>query len=225
MTMSPTPRVVADEIKQVLAALRDLGIVTYVNTVHESPTFVSWTTPGANYSNFLLTRDDLTVEGYLHWLETNQYSALLDDGSLLQLSYSLTAHEIVGHRLAFVPCPVVLDQGCRDFLEEGYSMSEVVRMQLQDPSNLYMKTSVRFDYDPDSAGEHHPAAHFTMNSADCRIACAAPMRVGRFLDFIFQHFYAARYQKHSYLRELQMSGWFRPTQIDRDRSSIHLNWA
>lgn len=223
--MTITPRVVADELKQIVDALRDLGIITYSNTVFESPSFVSWTTPGQTYESFLLSRDDLTVEGYLHWLETNQYSAVFEDGGLLQVSYSFSGHELVGHRLAYVPCPVSLDSHCRELLAEGEALSDVVRMQMRDPKNLFMKTSVRFDYDPLSAGTSHPASHFTMNSADCRIACAAPMRIGRFLDFVFQHFYEAHYRRHEYLRQFPLGGWFKPTLLSENRGSVHLNWT
>ncbi|WP_443054843.1 DUF2290 domain-containing protein [Streptomyces sp. NBC_00258] len=51
------------------------------------------------------------------------------------------------------------------------------------PTNMVLHSAIRFDYDPASASPGHPAAHLTINSAHCRIACAAPMHVGRFADF------------------------------------------
>lgn len=63
---------------------------------------------------------------------------------------------------------------------------------------MILHSAIRFDFDfdPGSAAPGHPAAHLTINSADCRIACAAPMHIGRFTDFIFRNFYPDLWKAH-----------------------------
>ena len=220
-----TSSAVARELRQTLSAFLEFGIASYTNQVAESRSRVTWHSYGTA-DEFLLSRDDLTVKGYLHWLENGHYSAVLADGSLLQLTYDFNGNTVTGHRLAYVPCPVdVTDKDSRELLDEGWPWGEVVRAQLTSAEHVQMKTAVRFDYDPANATLSHPASHFTMNTVDCRIACTTPMRVGRFLDFVFTTFYPSLHQQHSYLRSFTKSGWFETTIIEEQRIGLHFAWA
>jgi hypothetical protein len=96
----------------------------------------------------------------------------------------LVGSDIVAHRLAYIPCPFIVDT---EFLEEGDPIDEVVGMYVE-LSDVALRSPIRFDYDLLAAKENHPTAHLTLNSADCRIACVAPMHVLRFVDFTFRHF-------------------------------------
>lgn len=219
-----TPRSVATELRQILSALDEQGIVAFFNTVSEDTKRVSWNSP-ISHADFLLSRSDLTVRGYLHWLETSQFSALLFDGAILQLTYDFEGHTIVGHRLAYVPCPVdVMNQDSQDLLNE-YPWGDVIRMQLAQGEEVLMKSSLRFDYDPGHAAEDHPETHFTMNSTECRIACATPFRIGRFLDFVFRTFYPSLYSSNPYLAGFTKEGWFDSDIADVDRDRIHFSWT
>ena len=220
-----TPRSVATELRQVLAALDEQGLLAFYNTVSEDAARVCWHSP-VSHADFLLSRSDLTIRGYLHWLETSQFSGLLFDGSLLQVTYDFDGHSIVGHRLAYVPCPVDLtSQDCRELLDEGFPWGDVVRMQLERGEDILMKSSLRFDYDPRSAAADHPETHFTMNSTECRIACATPFRFGRFLDFVFRTFYPSLYAANPYLQGFPKDGWFEGDIAEVDRELIHFAWA
>lgn len=219
-----TPRAVATELRQTLDALREIGLVVYANSVLESPTRVSWHTPGKSEADFLLNRDDTTIDGYLHWLDQNFYSAVFRDGSLLQITYEFSGGEVSGHRLAFVPCPVKFDRVCYELLDEGYAIADVVRVQLSQLEKVMMKSTLRFDFDPANARENHPAAHFTLNSVDCRIACATPFRLGRFLEFVFRNFYPAAYSANPFLRSLDLDGWFKQSITEDERLGPHISW-
>lgn len=169
--MTVTSSAVAREIRQTLSALMEFGIASYTNQVAESGSRVTWHSYGTA-EDFLLSRDDLTVKGYLHWLENGHYSAILADGGLLQLSYDFDGARISGHRLAYVPCPVGLsDRVSRELIDEGWPWGEVVRAKLVALEDVQMKSAIRFDYDPANATVDHPESHFTMNTVDCRIAC------------------------------------------------------
>ena len=220
-----TSSVVARELRQTLAAFQEFGIAAYTNAVAETPGRVTWHALGTN-DEFLLSRDDLTVRGYLHWLENGHYSGLLADGALLQLTYDFAGNSIVGHRLAYVPCPVdVADAESRELLDEGFAWGDVVRSRLSTAEEVHMKTAVRFDYDPANANLDHPASHFTMNTVDCRIACATPVRVGRFFDFVFRTFYPRLYQEQAYLRSFTKTGWFDERMADEHRDNMHFAWS
>lgn len=220
-----TSSVVAREIRQTLGAFMEFGFATYTNTVLESPTRVTWHSTRGD-ADFLLNRDNLTIEGYLHWLESGHYSALMPDGALIQITYEFDASGIAGHRLAYVPCPVSInDRASRELLDEGFPWGDVIRMKLSETERVLMKTAIRFDFDPANAGENHPATHFTVNTVDCRIACATPLRLGRFLDFVFRTFYPALYREYDYLRSFTKDGWFDSTITDDDRSALHFAWT
>src|SRR5260370_23887527 len=66
-----------------------------------------------------------------------------------------------------------------------------------EPTGMVLRSSLRFDLDLAAARTGHPAAHLTINSSNCRIACTAPMHVLRFIDFIFRHFYPDIWVAHA----------------------------
>ena len=94
-------------------------------------------------ADFLVTRQHGTIEQYLHWLTTGAYSAVLLDASLLQITYDLIGSEVVAHRLAYIPCPFIVDT---EFLEEGNPIDEVVGMYVE-LSDVALRSPIRFDYD------------------------------------------------------------------------------
>jgi hypothetical protein len=217
-----------DEIANVLDYLSDAELTLNVNPVSgrewaEGPrrmTRVSWYGHDPKAS-FLVTRQHGTIEQYLHWVTTGAYSAVLLDASLLQITYELAGNNIVGHRLAYIPCPFIVDT---EFLEEGNPIDDVVGMYAE-LSDVVLRSPIRFDYDRKSARTNHPSAHLTLNSSDCRIACVAPMHVLRFTDFIFRHFYPALWEAHSPFFEAAAWRHLGSSVITgEDRGSPHLMW-
>src|SRR5438477_9395686 len=192
-------RALHDDIQNALDFLLEAELALYTNAVSVTPTRLSWHDFGS-LDRFLIGRSYTTVEQYLAWVRAGAYSALLRDGSLLQLTYDVKDGVIAGHRLAYVPCPVVVDQ---ELLREGEPLADVVPLYLDAGApGLTMRSPVRFDFDPAVARPGHPAAHFSINSADCRVACVAPVHPYRFIDFIFRHFYPAFRRVHE--------SWFEP---------------
>jgi hypothetical protein len=212
----------------VLDYLADAALALNVNLVSVAEraeglrrtTRVSW--HGHNpTADFLLTRQHGTIDQYLHWVTTGAYSAVLLDASLLQITYDLVGTEIVAHRLAYIPCPFIVDT---ELLEEGNPIDEVVGMYVE-LSDIALRSPIRFDYDRRAAKDNHPAAHLTLNSADCRIACVAPMHVLRFVDFIYRHFYPALWNAHSLFFNTAAWRHMGSTVItSEDRTSPHLMW-
>lgn len=217
-----TPRSVRDDITNLLDYLLDAEVAAFTTTVSVQGTRVSWnawdpTTP------FLPSRGDPSLEDYRRWTGAGAFSALLFDGALLQITYDLEAGAVTGHRLAYIPCPYRLDP---DMIRSD-PILDVLDLHIQtDPTSMVLHSAVRFDYDPGSAAPGHPASHLTINSAQCRIACAAPLHVGRFADFVFRHFYADVWTAHrSYFSRAATRPIGDRTLTDEDRNSPHLMWA
>lgn len=219
-----TTRSVRDTVRNVLDYLTDAELILYSNEVSLQDlgdrSRISW--HGHNpASDFLISHEHGTIDQYVHWVVNGAYSAVLFDASLLQITYDLARGKIVGHRLAYIPCPFIVDTS---LLDEGIPVADVVSLYDQ-LSDVALRSPIRFDYDLKAAKRNHPAAHLTVNTADCRIACVAPMHPLRFADFIFRHFYPRYWDAHSDF--FDAAAWQHagePVLEEADRSSPHLIW-
>ncbi|MEV6527212.1 DUF2290 domain-containing protein [Longispora sp. NPDC051575] len=215
-----TTRSIRDEVQNVLDYLVDAELVRYANGISMGARRVTWHAhnPAAE---FMTTRLHANLEQYLHWVTNGIYSAILRDGSLLQITYEIANGRITGHRLAYIPCPFLLDES---LLDEGEPLADVVSLY-GDIRDVALRSPVRFDYDFAAAGPGHPAAHMTINSVDCRIACIAPMHVLRFVDFIYQHFYPQYWRAHApFFAEAVWRHVGQLEIVDSDRRMLHLAW-
>lgn len=217
----PTVRALRDDIANAFDFFTQTELVLFAATVSVSPTRVSWQAPSS--SPFVIGAKHATVEEYLTWVRAGQYSAVLPDASLLQLTYDIQGGEVVRHRLAYVPCPVLVDEA----LLREEAILDVVALYLSDElqDSLALRSPVRFDFDLQAAKALHPAAHVTINSADCRIACVAPIHPYRFLDLVYKHFYPELW--------IAQSRWFRSAAerhlgervlTDSDAATVHVTW-
>jgi hypothetical protein len=188
-----TTRSVRDDVKEVLDYLQDAELAIFTNEVSFDNSRVSWHThdPGAS---FIVNRDHATLDQFCAWVNSAALSAILFDGSLLQITYDVANGEVVRHRLAYVPCPFIIDT---ELLHEGEALADIIEVYSDNhPEQMALRSPVRFDYDPSAAAPGHPPAHMTINGADCRIACVSPMHVLRFVDFVFRNFYKALHAAH-----------------------------
>jgi hypothetical protein len=208
------------QVREVLDYLQDSQLALYANPVASSPTRVTWQSyePGGGLS---WDADHATLSDYLRWVASGSYSAVLADGSLVQLTYDMQGGQVTAHRLAYIPCPVVMDLA---LIEEGQPIADVVALY-EHAADVALRSPLRFDFDASAANVGHPAAHFTFNSARCRIACAAPMHVRRFVDFVYKHFYPDLWLAHSpFFATAAHSHVGAPTLTEADRDGIHIAW-
>jgi Uncharacterized conserved protein (DUF2290) len=219
--MTPTSRSVQTEIDGFLTYLIDSEIAVYTNLISNQQGRVTWR-PFPAVSGLLPTHGPPSVLDYRNWLISGSFSALLYDGALLQITYDFEGSRLTGHRLAFVPCPFRLDL---DLLQTE-PLQDVVDLYIAaGPEDVVLHSAVRFDYDPSHAAEHHPATHLTINSADCRIACLAPLRLGQFVDFVFRNFYPWLWELHPFLRRLPLSAIGPRRTVTEDQSRRpHVAW-
>lgn len=208
------------EVKRLLDYLSDAELALYTNEVSITPQRVSFHSHDASAA-FLIGNDAPTVEQYLAWVEAGQYSAILLDGSLLQLTYDFDEDDVTGHRLAYVPCPYEIEPAV---LASGDAIGDLIR-EFQGSAPL-LRSPIRFDFDLANQGPDHPAAHFTINSAKCRVACVAAMHPLRFADFVFRNFYNDFWQVHTDFFKLGARRHLRRgTLAPDDLQDPHFSWS
>ncbi len=214
-----TVRAIRDQVRNALDYLHAAELTQFTTEVSMDSTLVAWH-PLGREGAFIESFGHPTIDQYVTWLKNGDYSALLYDGSLIQLSYEVEDGEILRHRLAYFPCPYDLDL---TLLREGEPAADVV--DLCRNSDASLRSPIRFDFDRQAAARGHPASHFTINGIDCRIACVAPLHVMRFLDFIFRHFHVRLHAAHlPFFEEAHAQHIGPPSLEDDERSQIHFSW-
>ena len=157
---------------------------------------VTWSSPKA--LSAIMGADFGTIEEYLSWIDAQMYSAILYDGSLLQMSYDFDGPELIRHRLLYYPCPFDVDP----FLFNDAEILDVLDLYLsQGTGAVRLRSPLRFDYDPGNQRDFHPASHLTFLSESCRWAVASPLSPGHFTRFVFSNFYPAQWNNLSFIRD------------------------
>jgi hypothetical protein len=216
--VTPTSRAVQTEVENILTYLIESELVLYALPVVSRADVVSWPPTG---QEFLPARELSTTDHYRHWVATRAYSAVLVDGALLQFTYECIGRELVAHRLAYIPAPFEMD---RNLLAQE-PILDVFDMYANGRAiDVILATAVRFDYEGSSPSSEHPAVHLTINSPSCRIPCAGPLRIGRFIAFVFQHFYPDEWRLHPYLARLPGRGWGTRTLTHSESHGPHIAW-
>lgn len=207
--------VIERETREIVTGLlaRGLAIDTNPTVVRgTAPNYrVTWTPkPGAR--PLIIPGEHGTYREYLRLLTDRQYSCLLADAAILQITYDLSDDEIVGHRLCYYPCPIDIRE--EDF-ESGDNLDEIIQFHMESEATMTFEESaegqdqeevegeadepprprirlrspIRFDYDPGSAGPNHPVSHLHLIHEDCRWPVFGPLSIGHFVRFVLKHFY------------------------------------
>lgn len=203
-------------IHDICITLVDVGLVLDPNypIVSSDGTCVSWRrhqdASGTSFESAMFRR-------YAAMLRHRDYTMLLRDGAVLQLSYWVTSRNVSRHRLSYLGAPIDfgahVDTAFGDVLE--YSTAEELLEQATSPASL------RFDYDPAAAKPAHPASHLTVCGADCRIPVSHPLSPGGFVKFILQHYYLDTWNSQSRVREIHESGCD-PCITSDDQRRVHV---
>src|SRR5262249_18184366 len=122
------------------------------------------------------------------------------------------------HRLVYYPCPLIMqpeedDLGILDLIDLLNDRELVVRLRQETP--------LRFEFDPDSATENHAASHLHLSRDSCRVPVYAPLSLGRFIQFVFRHFYPVEWENHAFLREWACEV-MNPSISAEQRQSLHI---
>lgn len=218
--MKANTRVIRNEIRNFLDYLLNEEIALYTSVVSDNGSVVSW--HAVQDAPLLGDRESPTLATYRRWVLSGAYSAVLRDGALLQLTYQVDGGELVAHRLAYIPCPLALDP----LLLQLEPVVDVLDLHMTTGYEaLKLSSAFRFDFDLEASKPGHPAVHLTVNTRDCRIACRAPLRLGRFAEFVFMNFYPEVWRDHRYLRDMPRREWGSKTFTDEESRRPHISWA
>lgn len=168
----------------------------------------------------LFRNQSASVSEYREWIDCQGYSAVLFDGSLIQLSYDFRHRSLVGHRLLYFPCPFDIDT---TLLLEDLSLIDVIDLYCSDEdSHVRLRSPVRFDYDRGANVDTHPLSHMTFQWSHSRIPVVAPISIGNFIQFVFANFYPRMWNSHPFI-----NSWPRQklasTITPAERMILHLN--
>lgn len=161
---------------------------------------LSWV---SNSSDHAVTRsEDIHFEEYIAILRTGDFSILLRDGGLIQVSVNFKGKNIVRHRLVYIPCSVhFLPDELNDFdggiIPLDDFLDNLDELELRE--RLRVRSPVRFEYDPDQQAPLHPASHLHLGKSVCRIPVTGPVSIWHFMRFVFFNFYRNDLDKLSLL--------------------------
>jgi len=215
------------DLEGLLAYLQEAGLAFTVNPVRsegtDKRTIITWQGYSMAGAPLFTHGEHATVRDYLTWVETGAFCALLFDGSLLQVTYAVHSGDIVSHRLAYIPSPLPVADGV---VESGELLGYLTESPFE-ATDVYLRTPVRFDFDPGAASPQHPPSHLTINGVDCRVPCRTWLPLSAFVRFVFQHFYPSQWAIHDVLRDLSTatSGSSRAPLGADFAEQIHLSWG
>lgn len=163
------------------------------------------------------------IADYIALLEKKEYSFLMHDGALIQISYTFERDNIERHRLMYFPCPFDIRASMLTEFEAGL-LDLIQAVYLDDvEGNVSMRSPIRFDYAPEASADFHPASHITLNEQSCRIPVRAPMRFDSFMRFIIENFYPDIHQNQD-IAALLLDQRDNECLSDHDRGRIHFTW-
>lgn len=171
----------------------------------------------------LIIDDPARIMDYIALIERKEYSYLMHDGSIIQISYTYDAGEIASHRLLYYPCPFQIDISILN--EFGATISDLIREVYLDDlqGSVSLVSPIRFDYAPEAVADFHPASHITVNRQTCRIPVRSPMRFDQFMGFVIENFYPHILSEPS-IADTILRAHDAECLSDHDRSRMHFSW-
>ena len=166
---------------------------------------VSWVSPaydeeaelGGGYRRTL----DIELTEYLRCLRFREYSLLMNDGGIIQITADFEAGEIVSHRFCYMPCPISFQTDELHIDDEIYPLDDFINDLNADEmrSRLCIRPPFRFELDPQNEGVEHPLSHVHLGRADARVPVSSAMCWDHFARFIFSRFYPEAFGRSSHL--------------------------
>ena len=167
----------------------------------------------------LFRQDSATISEYRSWISYQSFSALLFDGSIVQISYDFDYQTLVGHRLVYFPSPFDFD---RELLEAFGLFEAIEEYQGSRVDLVRLRSPIRFDYDSTANPATHPASHMTFEWSHCRIPVVSPLSPGHFIRFLFKNFYPSLWNDHEFIQEWPRHN-VEPTISPEDLLELHIN--
>lgn len=222
-----TPAKQRADLQNLLDLLASFGLAVWVRpTIIEAGqggvARVTWSA-GPRSQHDLFRSESYTIAAYREWLLSGELSAVLFDGAVLQITFDFFGNQLSGHRLAYLPCPVELDDDGRDLIVDQPILEVIDAYLRTNLENIRLRTPVRFDFDAEAAREDHPASHITFNGCECRVPVSGPLSLGDFVDFVFRNFYPQQWKKYAFLRDQPKRRERRTISLEQE-CRLHVHW-
>jgi len=191
-------------IQNTLSTLSENGLTIYYNNpilkTELGKNEITW--PNHVSGDHNCEHSFTTLHQYRMLLQTQAFTCLLFDGSIVRAFYSFVGDELARHSILWWPAPFPLKS---EDLELGgvLEMFELYSSGKQWAEHLEMRTPIRFDYDVANSSKIHPAVHMHMQASDCRLHVDRPLCFNRFIKFIFYNYYPDIYTEHDFFEELK----------------------
>jgi len=152
--------------------------------------------------------------------QNHAFHAKLIDGGLLIFQYKVTANgEILQHRLAYFPAPLL------PTMEEAPALYENDELFADIVLERLVRFPIRFDFAPAQFIElQHPKSHLTLGQFEgCRIPVTGPIGPHAFMLFLVRNFYSRAYFRRRNIFEKKFKAINFPHSItDAERKISHL---
>lgn len=168
---------------------------------------------------------DLDLKEYLDCLRHQDFSILLMDGGIIQVSADFTADTITESRFYYIPCPIRFEKGELNIGDEIYPLEDFIEELSPDEikERLCIRAPFRFELDPANERERHPKSHVHIGPSSSRIPLAASMCWNSFSRFIFRNFYSSHFEGIAPLLQHPVS-YREPTISDDDQYEVHMTF-
>lgn len=195
---------IQNKINKILQELLEQDLIIYYNpAIVLNNSEITWAR-NPRLSNIFSTSNLYYI--YKDCLKSENYTAILKDGGLVQLYYRFDNRgNLQNHRLLYFSINIfnlanvsISDIPIIDHLDE-YEIKVMENAQngeislFNDPAIAHSMGFIRFDYDSSTADAGHPASHITINKEGSRIPVTKPLCPTKFFSFILRHFYSSDY--------------------------------
>lgn len=168
---------------------------------------------------------DLELSEYLRCLRTGDYSLLLNDGSLIQVSSDFRGSEVVASRFCYIPCLVKFDLSEIRIDDEIFPVEDFIlelsATELLD--RLCLRPPFRFELDPENKKEDHALNHVHMGKSASRVPVSAAMCWDQFARFVLSNFHPDVFEQVSHLLKFP-TAYRRRTIADHHGLELHFSF-
>lgn len=144
-------------------------------------------------------------------IKENLFSMILNDDSIIQMSYLLDNQDLIAHRLTYIPKPYSLGE------------TDVVR---EYGGKFTNKPMLRFDFSSLMHEDHyHSYSHLHIGTTeDCRVPVSSPLGPNLFIYFLLRNYYSSEGKNYFEKYKYESGELFSKTIVACEEQEIHINF-
>lgn len=181
---------------------------------------------GPYFYSGMISEGGISIEDYIRILDSNSYSAVFFDGSVIILQARFDEQNISSHRYFYIPCPV--DRNAVIGRPPDVMLSDWLKEYLDEEGIAGFRSvgTYRFDFIEleEPPKEPHPISHLTFASPGCRIPVKSPLSPSLFIDFVFYNFYFSIWGFYKKYRDQLICLGLDESISAEERERLHLHY-